>query len=125
MKQERMTAQDFRASTAEASGKLSKYRNAKTEINGIRFDSKAEARYFTHLKDRESKGEVHSVQLQRPYALTINGYLVSTYKADFTFWDDAEKRERVIDVKGVITPEFRIKSKMMKAIYGIDVELAK
>lgn len=115
-----MTAAEFRQQP-----KSNKYGAKKTVLDGITFDSKAEARYYAGLKEREKAGEVHSVELQRPYTLTINGYLVATYKADFAFWDQVDERWRVVDVKGVVTPVFRLKQKMMKALYGIDVEVVK
>lgn len=115
-----MSAAEFRQQP-----KINKYGAKKTTLDGLTFDSGAEARYYAHLKQRERAGEVHSVELQRPYALTINGFLVATYKADFAFWDQVEERWRVIDVKGVVTPLFRLKQKMMKAILNIDVEVVK
>jgi hypothetical protein len=102
-----------------------KYGAQRTTLDGHVFASKAEANYYAMLKVREKAGEVFEVQMQRPYALTINGYLICTYRADFAFYDAVEKRNRVIDVKGVKTKEFIIKSKMMKAIHGIDVEVVK
>lgn len=116
----RMSAAEFRQSA-----KPNKYGAKKTTLDGITFDSKAEARYYASLKQREKAGEVHSVELQRPYVLAVDGFLITTYKADFAFWDQIEERQRVIDVKGVVTPVFRLKQKMMKAIYGIDVEIVK
>ena len=103
----------------------SKFKNIRTEIDGIRFQSKAEGNYYAMLKIREKAGEVYNVELQKPYAFVINGFLVCTYKADFVFYDQVEKRERIVDVKGVKTPEFVIKSKLMKAVHGLTVELAK
>lgn len=102
-----------------------KYGAKKTTLDGLKFDSKAEAKFYAALKQREKEGEVHSVELQRPYTLTIEGKLIATYKADFVFWDQIEERWRVVDVKGVVTPVFRLKQKMMKAIYGIDVEVVR
>lgn len=103
--------------------KPNKFGAQRTTLDGIKFDSKAEATYYSTLKLRERAGEVHSVEIQRPFALTINGYLIGTYKADFCFWDVLEDRYRVIDVKGVATPVFKLKAKMVKALYGFDVEV--
>jgi len=116
----RMTAAEYRQRS-----KPNKYHAMRTVLDGITFHSQAEARYYAELKQREKLGEVHSVELQRPYALTVNGYLITTYIADFVFWDQVEERWRVVDVKGFSTREFILKSKMMKALYGIDVEVVK
>lgn len=122
---ERMTAADFRAGKA-APAKPRKYRNQPVVIDGIRFASKREGAYYGALKDREKRGEVTGVELQTPFKLLgPKGELIATYKADFVFWDAQQARRRVIDVKGVETPEFKLKKKMMRALLGIEVEVVK
>ena len=110
-----------------ANGKPSrnKYGARKTVVDGITFDSKAEAAYYASLRLRYLADEVVSVELQKPYPLTINGFVVGVYKADFAFHDVPAGKYRVIDVKGKDTPLSKLKRKMVKAIYGLDVELAK
>ncbi len=108
-----------------AKPKRNKYGAKKTIIDGITFDSKAEASYYTSLKLRERAGEVCDVEMQRPYCLTVNGVLVATYRADFVFWDIMVHRRRIVDVKGVKTPVFRLKRKLMKACHGVDVEVVR
>lgn len=119
-----ISVEEFRAQVA-GKPKRSKYGNQKTVVDGITFDSKLEARYYSNLKLREKAGEVYGVELQRPFVLTINGFLVGTYKADFCFWDSVEDRFRVVDIKGVSTPVFKLKAKMVKALYGFNVETVK
>ena len=118
----RMSAAEFRANReADVTERPSKYRNKKTTVDGVKFDSKREAEFYSSLKQLERAGQVY--ELQKPYALTVNGQLVCTYKADFAFYDAIQKRNRVVDVKGVATKDFNIKRKLMRAIYGIDVEV--
>lgn len=105
--------------------KRSKYGAKRTLLDGICFDSEAEASYYAALKIRERAGEVCDIEMQRPYCLTVNGILVATYRADFVFWDVALRRRRVIDVKGVETPVFRLKQKLMRACHGVDIEVVK
>lgn len=120
---ERMTAKQY---NSQGASKPSKYRNVKVTVDGIRFDSKREAAYYGELKMREKAGEVTGVELQRPFKLLgPKGELMATYKADFAFWDNREDRFRVVDIKGVITKEFRLKQKMMRALLGIEVEVVK
>lgn len=102
-----------------------KYGNRKTVVDGITFDSKAEARFYDGLKLREKAGEVANVELQKPFALTVSAQLIGTYKADFAFDDLVERRYRVIDVKGVETYAFKLKKKLMRACHGIEVECVK
>lgn len=118
---DRMTAEEFRAIRQEHNA--SKYRNRKTVVDGIKFDSKREAQFYSSLKQLERAGQVFEVELQKPYALTVNGQLVCTYRCDFAFYDAIQKRNRVVDIKGVATKDFNIKRKLMRAVYGIDVEV--
>ena len=120
----RLSSQEYRAQTAKP--KRNKYGAKRTVIDGVLFDSKAEATYYTALKMREKAGEVSAVELQRPFSLLgPKGELICTYKADFCFWDHKADRFRVVDVKGVETSVFKLKRKMMKVLLGIEVETAK
>ncbi|RAS13528.1 DUF1064 domain-containing protein [Ensifer adhaerens] len=120
----RLSSQEYRAQTAKP--KRNKYGAKRTVIDGVLFDSKAEATYYTALKMREKAGEVSAVELQRPFSLLgPKGELICTYKADFCFWDHKADRFRVVDVKGVETSVFKLKRKMMKVLLGIEVETTK
>lgn len=105
--------------------KRSKYGAHRTLVDGILFDSKAEARFYADLKNRERAGEVTEIELQREYDLMVNGVLVARYRADFVFFDRIARARRVLDVKGVATRDFRLKAKLMKACFGIDVEVVR
>lgn len=112
-------------------GKRSKYgvRNdaegkAARTIDGILFASKAEAKRYFELKLLEKAGKIGPLERQYQYDLTVNGYKVGTYIADFVYIeyiDGADRLPHVEDVKGVRTPLYRLKKKLMKAIYGIDI----
>lgn len=110
-----------------AKPKRNKYNAQRIELDGHKFDSKAEARYYVFLKDRASKGEIYGLELQRPFALIgPDGMLITTYKADFAFYDYVENRFRVVDVKGgkaTQTDVFRLKKKLMKSLLGLEVEV--
>ncbi len=97
----------------------SKYRAQMTTVEGIKFHSKKEASYYLALLLREQGGEVKDIVRQPPFPLRVNGVLVCTYKADFQFYDLVEERQRIIDVKGYITPIYRLKQKLMQALYPL------
>ena len=100
---------------------MTKYRAQKTIVDNIVFDSKAEARRYAELKLLEGGGLIRDLSLQQQYDLDVNGTRVGRYVADFVYLDN-ETGERVVeDVKGVRTPVYRLKKKMMKAIYGIEI----
>ena len=98
----------------------SKYGNRKTEVDGIVFDSAKEARKWKELSLLYHGGELTQLSRQVRYPLTVNGTLICTYVADFVIADC--KGVHVIDVKGYETREWKIKRKLMWALYGIKVE---
>lgn len=119
-----VSAAELRALLSEP--KRSKYKAKKTELDGVVYDSKAEANYAAALKIREKAGEISGVEIQRPFPILINGFSVGVYKADFCFIDHKEVgRLRVIDVKGFDTPLSRFKRKCVEALYRVKVEVVK
>ena len=95
-----------------------KYKNKKTIIDGFKFDSEMESHYYIYLKQLKEIGEVVDFVLQPTYLLQegfdLNGKRIRpiTYKADFkVIYKDGH--EEVIDVKGKLTEEFKIKRKML------------
>ena len=95
-----------------------KYNNKKTIVDGIKFDSEMESHYYIYLKHLKEMGEVVDFILQPTYLLQegfdLNGKRIRpiTYKADFkVIYKDGH--EEVIDVKGKLTEEFKIKRKML------------
>ncbi|NNH67806.1 DUF1064 domain-containing protein [Rhizobium laguerreae] len=107
-----------------AKPKRSKYGAQKTMVDGILFDSKREAAYYSELKIREKAGEVSGVALQRPFPIIIAGTTVGKYVSDFAFIDHLQDRRlRIIDVKGFDTPLSRFKRKCVEAFYQIKVEI--
>ncbi|MBK8467712.1 MAG: DUF1064 domain-containing protein [Chloracidobacterium sp.] len=97
-----------------------KFNAVKTEVDGFVFDSEAEARRYSELLILEKAGEIKSLCLQPVFTLIVNGERVGKYIADFKYL--TAKGETVVeDVKGVKTPVYRLKKKLVKAIYGFDI----
>lgn len=98
-----------------------KYRNIKTEVNGIVFDSKREAARYMELTLLQRAGEISGLKLQPVFELIVNNMKLGKYIADFGYIDN---RGRIVieDAKGIRTPVYRLKKKLMKAIYEIDVQ---
>ena len=103
----------------------SKYRAVPVVYDGIRFHSLGECERYIELKLQEMAGAIKNLRLQVPFILAesvkINGRKVPSmkYKADFVYEEDG--RQVVEDYKGVMTPVYRIKRHLMKAIHGIDI----
>ena len=136
MKSLRLTEADYAAILARKGAKApakpvaerkSKYGNRKTEVDGITFDSAKEAKRYQVLRLMEKGRLITSLRCQVPYPLEINGTVVATYIADFVY-RKATKMEFspaydtvVEDCKGVRTPVYRLKAKLMLAIHGITI----
>lgn len=99
----------------------SKYRNVKTEVDGITFASKAEAKRYSELKLLERAGKIKELHLQPRYPLTVEGEKICTYVGDFLYRDPLTGNYVLEDVKGVRTAAYNIKRKLVKAIYKIDI----
>ena len=101
--------------------RASKYRNKKTEVDGIVFDSKKEASRYLDFRLLEQLGEIENLELQPKYEFALNGQKICTYRADFRY---KEKNGTLIDedVKGFKTSMYNLKARMMKAFHGITVK---
>jgi len=100
---------------------MSKYRNKKVEYDGYKFDSIREKNRYMDLRLLEKAKEIRDIRLQVKYDLDVNGVRITTYKADFVYWDLINKREVVEDSKGYPNDRYPMKKKLMKAIHGIDI----
>ena len=91
--------------------------NAKpTVTDGIRFSSKKEAAYYSQLLLAKRSGEVLFFLRQVP--LHLPGEVV--YRVDFVeFWKNGEVR--FVEVKGMKTPMYVAKKKMVEALYPITI----
>lgn len=97
----------------------SKYRAQRTVVDGITFASKKEAARYGVLKTMEAAREIEGLTLQPTFDLVVNGVLVCRYKADFQYREGGALF--IEDVKGMKTPAYRLKKKLMKAIHNIDI----
>lgn len=101
--------------------RVNKYGNVKTEVDGVTFDSAAEARRYSELKLMEKAGEIMCLTLQPEYKFEKNGVLLCKYRADFSYRLTKTLDLVVEDVKGMKTPMYRLKKKMMLAWTGINI----
>jgi hypothetical protein len=96
-----------------------KYNARKTTVDGIKFDSKAEATMYCELKILEKAGAVKDLKLQPEFELQpafedCAGHKTRAikYRADFSFFDIEQDRYRVVDCKGFKTAVYKLKKKM-------------
>ena len=94
-----------------------KFKAQPTNIDGIRFDSKKEAKYYQELLIRQRVGDVVFFLRQVPFHLP--GGVV--FRCDFQeFLNDGTVR--FIDVKGYRTKEYIIKKKQVEDLYPVKIE---
>ena len=117
----------------------SKYGNQKITIDNITFDSTGEGLRYKELKLLEKTGQITDLQLQKKFIIvpeirepdTVGprdgvkkGKLIQSaayYIADFVYYD--KNGELIVeDFKGFKTDLYKLKKKLMKYIYDIDIK---
>lgn len=108
-----------------------KYHNEKTEVDGLKFDSRKEANRWCELQLMQKAGEIYELQRQVPFVVLPaqrdeNGKLIERevkYVADFTYRVKGVNRLVVEDTKSKATktPEYIIKRKLMLYRLGLRI----
>jgi hypothetical protein len=105
--------------------KRSKYGAIPTVVDGIRFASRKEANRYAELKLLERGGLVKELELQPKFPLYVMGgrkqVQVATYIGDFRYRFGPQGILVVEDVKGMKTPVYRLKKRMVETQYGIEI----
>lgn len=108
---------------AEKGPKKNKYGAKKVVLDNITFDSIKEGNRYLVLRARKLAGEIKSLTMQQEFELTVNGEKVASYFADFCYYEN--EWLVVEDVKSAYTrrlPVYRLKKKLMKSIYNIEIQ---
>lgn len=93
-----------------------KFHASPTEVDGIKFPSKREARRYKDLMLAQRSGEV--VFFLRQPRFDLPGR--TKYYADFlVFWKDGTVT--VEDTKGHKTPEYKLKKRQVEELYPIEI----
>lgn len=93
-----------------------KFGATRTEVDGIKFDSKKEAARFSELRLLEKSGEVLFFLRQVPLHLPGGVKMVVDF---LIFWSDGTCEFE--DVKGMRTPIYIAKKKMVESMYPIEI----
>jgi len=102
--------------------KHNKFNAKKTTIDGITFDSKAEANYYLELKTRLRAGEIKGFERQPEFellpAFAKHGkkYQSMKYTADFLI-THLDGSQEVIEVKGMRTRDYMLRMKLFNYNY--------
>lgn len=106
--------------------KPSKFGNRKVEVDGITFDSAAEAQRYRELKLLVATGDILNLEVHPTFELApAQKYSTGQrtkpalrYEADFSYFDKEALQTVVEDVKGQETKEFRTKLHLFLNRYG-------
>ena len=104
---------------------MSKYKNVKTTLDGITFDSKKESARYAELKLLARSGLIQNLRLQVPFALIPKqqGERAVKYIADFVYTENGETV--VEDTKSEITranPTYILKRKLLLWVHGLRIK---
>ena len=105
-----------------------KFKNKKTEIDGHKFDSKAESRRYLELKALAQTHKIEQLRLQVPFELIPSQYIDGKcversvkFVADFTYRENGQFVVEDVKSLATITPTYVIKRKLMLQRYGIRI----
>lgn len=102
-------------------GRGSKFNARRVVREGIKFDSKAEADRYAALLWLEKAGQIRSIERQPAFPLVLNGVKVASYRGDFAYTVAATGERVVEDVKGFSTPVYKLKKRMVAALFGVEI----
>lgn len=106
-----------------------KYNNQPTERNGIKFDSRKEAKRYEELMFLRQAGEIDNLKLQPQFTLqesymTPEGERVRAirYVADFSYTQGSQMVVEDVKSKATATAQYKMKKKLMQERFGISVK---
>lgn len=97
----------------------SKYHARPIVLHGFRFASQREGARYLALREIGDAGALTNLELQPAFPLVVNSMTIGRYLADFAYTELPSGRRVVEDVKGVRTPIYRLKAKLVRALYGV------
>jgi len=95
---------------------MNKYRNIKSEYNGVKYDSKLEIITAKELDLLYQAKAIKGYERQFRFDIDVNGVHIAFYKADFFVYTLTGLNE-IIECKGCFTSIARLKLKLVKALY--------
>jgi hypothetical protein len=116
---ETITAAEYRAMKSD---KPAKYRNVKTVVDGITFDSNREAKRYGELKTLFLAGVITNLSVQSTFKIEFEGRHICKYIADFVYTSNGRLMVEDVKSKPTMTPVYRLKKKLMLAFHGIEIQ---
>ena len=109
---------------------MNKYGNEETEVDGIKFASRHEAKRYVELKYMERAGLIKNLQLQRVYTLIgtqkdKDGNVLERpvkYIADFVYTENGKTVVEDVKSPATRTDVYKLKKKLMLYKFGIEIK---
>ena len=100
----------------------SKYNAQPETVDGQRFASRREANRYCVLRALLQAGAIRDLHCQVPFVLSVNGQKICRYIADFVYILTETGETVTEDAKGMRTPVYKLKKRLMLAIHGIVIK---
>ena len=96
-----------------------KYGAKQAIVDGYTFASQREANRYRELRLLQKAGVITNLELQKRYSIKVNGVHVCDYISDFEY--DENGKHVVEDSKGVRTPVYKLKRRLVEAVYNVHI----
>ena len=122
MKRATLTAAEYRKGATKRN-KFNTAPKVDRTLDGTVFDSRGEMLRWLELQRMERAKEIFWLKRQVKYPLVVNGQLVCSFIADFTYTESSTDGFVVEDFKSkpTRTASYVIKRKLMLALHGIQI----
>lgn len=107
-----------------APAKPRKYRNRPTEVDGVRFDSRGEARRWAALRELEAAGAITSLRRQVKVPLVVNEVQVAALVMDFAYVEAGAQVWEDFKSPATRTRLWRLKAKLLRALTGQEIRVS-
>ena len=107
----------------DAQPKRNKYGAVRTQVDGIWFDSKAEAARYEELKLLQLAGNIVIQKIHPQFPIVYNSTVICIVELDFQYLENGKVVYQ--DVKGKDNDLSRLKRRLVEAFYSILVEIVK
>lgn len=108
-------ATSYNVSSLKGFRTKNKYNNVTTEYNGIKYDSKLEAKVAQDLDWRLKAGDIIEWRRQVKIPLHVNGVFIANYYIDFIY-TDKNGEVTYLEVKGLELAVWALKWKLLTAL---------
>lgn len=101
--------------------KISKFKNRRCTFDGYNFDSEFERDRYQSLKFAQQTKVITELIVKPKYTLIVNNITIGNYTPDFQYVKNGELIVEDVKCKATCTTDYKLRKKLMKALFNIDV----